>query len=354
MKNEKWLTGIPQSVHVVNGVCSIDYCSFAVLTHRDKPDPSTRSKSSYDTVLLLYAMYGWDRTLRRSGVTPARLKAFAVARARYLALLVFIAVGVTVWIRGTRQLNPMSSVSAGEQPADEVAVSLAADLDYLNTALHEHFASHGATVPRPVFPRAVLTPSQRKRYRHLAEHLRANSAKVMFTTIIRQIQDQLPDLLTALVVLVDFLGPTSLTFSFIEGPSSDLTSSTFESVLHPLLIAFGVPARQIRMITNAPRIDFDKGNRIELLANLRNQALSPLWEDRERKSGGIGEGVEQVVFFNDVYMKAEHVLELLHQHSLNGADVTTAWDWFRRVPRYYYDVWVGRTVRTLLRAVVVS
>ncbi len=287
---------------------------------------------------------------RHSGVSrsrslASRLKAFSLHKTRYLIVLFVTVLFYLLWMKPHLPLMTYE-VATNEPVSDEISPSLAGDLTYLDTVLHEHFSSHGQTVPHPVFPHPVLTTSQRKRYRHIAERLSSSPDKIMFTTIIRQIQDQLPDLLASIVVLVDFLGPTSLTFSFIEGPSSDLTSSTFESVLHPLLITLGVPAQQIRFITSSPPIDFDAGNRIALLADLRNQALAPLWEDRERKSGGIGEGVKQVVFFNDVYMKAEFILELLQQHRSNRADVTTAWDWYRREPKYYYDVWVGRTVST--------
>jgi hypothetical protein len=48
---------------------------------------------------------------------------------------------------------------------------------------------------------------------------------------------------------------------------------------------------------------------------------------------------------NDVFLKASDVLEVLHQHKKSGAGISTAWDWMERRPEYYYDVWVGRTVR---------
>ncbi len=281
---------------------------------------------------------------------PHRLRALALGKTRYLVLLLVAFTVLALWQHVSAGRWAADGAADLEEIGQSVSASLAGDLQYLSTALHEHFSTHGQTVSHPVYHRPTLTSSQRNRYQHLRARLHSSADKILLTTITRQIQDQLPDLLTALVVLVDFLGATKLSFSFIEGPSSDLTSSTFESVLHPLLISLGVPARQIKFVTSAPRIDFDSGNRIELLAVLRNQALAPLWEDRERRLGGVGEGVRQVVFFNDVYMKAEHVLELLYQHAVNGADVTTAWDWYKREPAYYYDVWVGRTVGTVVVA----
>jgi hypothetical protein len=108
--------------------------------------------------------------------------------------------------------------------------------------------------------------------------------------------------------------------------------------LQPLLLSLGVPSRRIRIVTDSPAIDFNNGNRIEILANLRNDALQPLWQD-----SALGTNVKSVVFFNDVYLKAEHILELLYMHQVNGAGMTAAWDWYKREPAYFYDVWVGRT-----------
>jgi alpha-1,3-mannosyltransferase len=82
------------------------------------------------------------------------------------------------------------------------------------------------------------------------------------------------------------------------------------------------------------------------LAGLRNKAMEPLWDDRN----GVGRDIGAVVFFNDVYMKARDVLELLHQHvkaeeqSGQETGITSGWDWYERSPAHYYDVWVGRTV----------
>ena len=51
-----------------------------------------------------------------------------------------------------------------------------------------------------------------------------------------------------------------------------------------------------------------------------------------------------MVFFNDVYLHAADILEVVYQHVKNGAGITTAMDWWKKRPEYYYDIWVGRTV----------
>lgn len=222
--------------------------------------------------------------------------------------------------------------------------------------------------PEPVYAKPLLTKSQQERYRHLQhldgsgkrenEHMNAKRApsrkrrgsRYMLTTTIRQVQDQLPDLLNTILVLTMFLGPDKLSFSFLEGPSSDCTPQILEQVLQPLLLSLGVPSASIRIKTKESKIDFSNHNRIEVLAGLRNKAMEPLWDDRN----GVGRDIGAVVFFNDVYMKARDVLELLHQHvkaeegSGQETGITSGWDWYERSPAHYYDVWVGRTVSHII------
>lgn len=186
-----------------------------------------------------------------------------------------------------------------------------------------------------------LTTSQEKRY----GHLRKQRGKYMLVTTIRQIQSQLPDLLNTVLVLATYLGPEKIAFSVLEGPSDDCTSSALELVLVPLLHSLGVPENAIWIRTREPSIDFNQHNRIEVLAELRNRAFSPLWDDP------IGKEVIAVVAFNDVYLQASDVLELLHQHVKAGEKsgleigITTGMDYLERWPEWYYDIWVGRTVR---------
>jgi len=234
--------------------------------------------------------------------------------------------------------------------------------------LRERLLEVCPAAPEPIYAKPLLTKSQEERYRHLqnlgdghskhgheymaakrAPSRRKRGSRYMLTTTIRQIQDQLPDLLNTILVLTMFLGPNKLSFSILEGPSSDCTPEVLEQVLQPLLLSLGVPASSIRMKTRESKIDFSNHNRIEVLAELRNKALEPLWDDRN----GVGRDVGAVVFFNDVYMKARDVLELLHQHVMaeeaSGLEtgITSGWDWYERSPAHYYDVWVGRTVSQL-------
>lgn len=212
-----------------------------------------------------------------------------------------------------------------------------------------------ATYPpgKAIYHSPQLTRLEEKRYAHLrhpvvpgSNRLDGKQGKYLFTTITRNIQDSLPDLLNTIVVLVEFLGADKVYFSILEGPSHDETPQVLEEVLRPMLLTLGVPPGHIIIRTHMPEIDFNKVNRIQALAELRNEALRPLWSGWSDTAA--------VIFFNDVYMKASDVLELLHQHVKAGqkldkeTGITTGMDWWKKKPQYYYDVWVGRTVSTAL------
>lgn len=227
---------------------------------------------------------------------------------------------------------------ASDSPHSAADARIAGLLDGATERIATVYRKHNTQAPKAIFAYPALTRPQEERY----HHLRKTGQKYMFTAITRQVADQLPDLINALVVLVHYLGPTAVSFSILEGPSDDLTAVVLDDVLRPLLLSLHIPATQINIVTNSPKIDFNQGNRIEILADLRNQALAPLWNGSD-----IGRDVDAVISFNDVYLKAEHVLEVLHQHVRNQAGITTAWDWYEREPAYFYDVWVARTVSAL-------
>ncbi|KAL1409081.1 hypothetical protein Q8F55_005905 [Vanrija albida] len=278
---------------------------------------------------------------------------------------------------------PASSAPSATAPTSDAAVpgleaarappALQATLDDLRANFTRVWSAHSAEAPAPIYGGPALTLAQVDRYNHLkrppptrAMKIKAGAdghalkPKFMLTTLTRNIGDQLPDLLNAIAVLVAFLGPEHVSFSFVEGPSGDPTPYVLDEVLVPLLHHLGVPPSQIRVETNAPHIDFNNVNRIEKLAELRNKALEPLWADNdlgylartpERRRRMVGADVAAVVFFNDVFLHAADILEVLHQHvsakgSTIGAGITTAWDWMERNPAYFYDVWVARAIDT--------
>ncbi|WVR08052.1 hypothetical protein IAU60_005098 [Kwoniella sp. DSM 27419] len=204
---------------------------------------------------------------------------------------------------------------------------------YANSTYTEYLAAcPGGSAP--VFLNPALSPKQERRY----SGLKKRKGRYMLVSNTRQISDHLPDLLNSIIVLSHFLGPDKLSFSILEGPSSDCTPRVLKEVLLPLLSSLGVSTDRVRIHTDEPKIDWSRHNRIEKIAELRNRALSPLWDE------GWGSHTEAVVFFNDVYIHAADVLELLYQHVRSHADITSGMDWWKKRPEYYYDIWVGRTI----------
>ena len=231
-------------------------------------------------------------------------------------------------------------------------------------------------VHSPVFPYPRLSSAQEIRYAHLRQanvdvtptrHMHQSQGKFMLVATLKDVQPILPDLFNTIVVLSSFLGPDRLSITFIEGPSNDCSAIALERVLYPALLSLGIPRNFISIHTRAKNVDWDSRHRIELLAELRNRALTPLWEDNgfdldgkpimamSSMSRQVGTDIEAVVFFNDVYLNAGHVLELLHQHVVTGREtgletgMTTGMDyrwgpWGPSAEPLFYDVWVSRTV----------
>lgn len=276
----------------------------------------------------------WSRLrpywLSLTSIKPSRTRVVLLAIA--IASLLVIIVNPRLYHLSPRQVIPLLPSPHHTKAVDTLLNDVKANL----TAV---FARHGRTLSEPVFPIQELTVAQERRY-DLLRPARSQDALYVFVAITRQIQDELLDLLSALTVVVNHLGAQNVAFSIVEGPSDDMTPHVLEEVLRPRLLAMGVPSDHLLITTNAPKIDFWSGNRIEILADLRNQALAPVWDTWIRKP------IRQIVYFNDVYLKAEQVLELMYQHEVSKADLTAAWDWYRRDPAYFYDVWVARSLET--------
>ncbi len=273
-----------------------------------------------------------------SNFTLARMRILISKGSARAVLLSLVSISLLLFFFNPHYQRQASTLGT---PIPQVSPKLARKLEDLHTSLGAHYEKHGQRVPNGIFPYPALTAAQMKRYDHLRKG-DEDKGLYMFTTITRQISDQLPDLLSALLVVLDFLGPNRVAFSFLEGPSTDLTPSVLDDILHPLLTSLGVSENRIHITTHSPAIDFSDptSNRIAILASLRNTALSPLWDSNSE----LKDVTKAVVFMNDVYLKAEHLLEVMHMHEVNGADLSSGWDWYRKDPAYYYDVWVGRTV----------
>lgn len=181
------------------------------------------------------------------------------------------------------------------------------------------------------------------------EHLRLNRDSISVTRkayyfglMLHNSMGVIEPLLAAMLRSMRFLGPHNCALSIVEGRSND---GTYE-VLHLLrqeLDALGV---LYFLITDEkdPKKDFDadkgKQDRVRALANLRNQALSPLFEFPKHFDDKT-----TIIFSNDVIPCMEDILELLHQKKIQDADVMCAMDWQKTADEvYFYDTWIARSM----------
>ncbi|KAF4997583.1 hypothetical protein FGRMN_3788 [Fusarium graminum] len=147
---------------------------------------------------------------------------------------------------------------------------------------------------------------------------------------LRQNLALLPRLIGSIVEVIRFLGPEYCILSIVEGNSPDGTGDVL-SALRPDLEALGATY----FFQSSP-IDPTKNDRIESLAALRNLALQPLHENRDRITKDT-----TVIFSNDVTACPDDLLELIYQRKSLGADMTCAMDWNLENPRFY-DIWIAR------------
>ncbi|KAK7417093.1 hypothetical protein QQZ08_011752 [Neonectria magnoliae] len=143
-----------------------------------------------------------------------------------------------------------------------------------------------------------------------------------------------PRLLGSIIEAVRFLGPERCALSIVEGNSPDGTADVLVA-LRPFLDRL-----DLTYFYNSSTINPAKGNRIHKLAELRNLALQPLFDNSDRVSESTA-----VLFLNDVAACTEYLLELALQRRTLGADMTCAMDWtYAGQDPTFLDVWVARTL----------
>lgn len=146
--------------------------------------------------------------------------------------------------------------------------------------------------------------------------------------------DPLPRLLGSIVEAVKFLGPANCVLSIVEGHSKDGTPDILKAI-RPSLEALG-----LRYFLERSEIDPGQGERIQKLAQLRNEALLPLFNLESHASKDT-----TILFINDVTACPEDILELALQRKNLGADMTCAMDWtYVGEHPTFYDIWVARTI----------
>jgi alpha-1,3-mannosyltransferase len=186
----------------------------------------------------------------------------------------------------------------------------------------------------------ALTPNVSGRYTYLRKPYISTTGgvrpKYFFALDLHEIVGVLPQLLGSLVEAIRFLGPHNCVLSIVEGRSKDGTYETLRS-LGPEFEKMGL--RYFLQTSDLhPQMN---GDRIVLLAELRNLALRDIYEQPHSYASDT-----TIVFSNDIWLCTEDVLELVHQHFTQGSHMTCAMD-FNLGPTgkpRYYDGWVGRSM----------
>ena len=174
------------------------------------------------------------------------------------------------------------------------------------------------------------------RYDNLRGNESESGIKYFFALDLYNCASILPTLLGSVVESIRFLGPEFCTLSIIEGRSTDGTHEILQE-LQSEMQRMGA-----KYYLNHSDSDPKDGSqdRIHALANLRNQALQPLIDERQLY------GTDSfVIFLNDVVCCPDDILELLYQQVLQGADMSCGMDWNDKDNDVlFYDVWVARAI----------
>lgn len=141
-------------------------------------------------------------------------------------------------------------------------------------------------------------------------------------------------LMASIIQAIRFLGPEKCAISIIEGRSTDGTFVVLDHLrlyLEDLNVKFWLSQSDISPLD-------EEHDRIEQLATLRNQAIGPLLTEHNKFVTQ-----PQIIFFNDITLCPDDILELIYQHKLQNAIQTCAMDWVEKGENFY-DVWVSRTM----------
>ncbi|KAL8734173.1 MAG: hypothetical protein Q9166_001658 [cf. Caloplaca sp. 2 TL-2023] len=150
-----------------------------------------------------------------------------------------------------------------------------------------------------------------------------------------QCVDLLPRLIGTLVEAIYFLGPENCALSIVEGRSIDGTYEVL-FLLREQLERLGTTYYLTSSDLSPKTV---KGRRIQAPAILRNLALQPLLDNRNKRASIS----TTILFINGVSLCLEDVLELIHQRKKQNAELVCAMNWVYvgKNPTSYH-VWIAR------------
>lgn len=150
--------------------------------------------------------------------------------------------------------------------------------------------------------------------------------------------DVIPDLFSTMFRVAAIVGYNNVFISIYENGSKDQTKALL-NIFDSLLKSVGIRV----VIKTSQRTRGAFNHRIEYLAEVRNAALVPLHELRDRQ----GEYFDTIIFMNDILPCVDDVLELIWQSRRQNAGVTCAADYMFHdeigAP-VFYDNWVARDI----------
>lgn len=171
------------------------------------------------------------------------------------------------------------------------------------------------------------------RYSHLRSFT-SKKPRFFFALDLYQAASILPQLTASILETVRFLGPEYCYLSIVEGNSTDGTSDLLQA-LHTDAKALGLAHSLVRSNLDPKNETHD---RIEVLAQLRNLALAPLLQNPSE----FDSAETIIVFLNDISPCTNDILELIHQHRIQGADMACPMDYSD--DGLFYDIWVARSM----------
>ncbi|KKY20844.1 putative alpha-mannosyltransferase cmt1 [Phaeomoniella chlamydospora] len=145
----------------------------------------------------------------------------------------------------------------------------------------------------------------------------------------------LPRLMATIVEIIRFLGPEHCGLSIVEGQSSDGS----QEILQALAAEIKELGAEYFLTFNTAAQRAEGKKRIHALADIRNQALLPLIENKSFQYSPE----TRIIFLNDIALCPIDILELLHQHIAQDMHITCAMDWIDDAS-HFCDVWVSRTI----------
>ena len=176
--------------------------------------------------------------------------------------------------------------------------------------------------------------SERYDYLKVATSSAIKKPKYFFALDLYQYAHGLPRLLGSVVEAIRFLGAHSCVLSVLEGRSDD---GTYE-ILAALETEMDKLGAKYVLQTSDVNPTGEGTDRIKALADLRNQALAPLYNTPTQFDLDT-----TVIFINDISLCMEDILELVHQKDYQKADMTCAMDWINDAS-LFYDVWISRQI----------